>query len=375
MSSEDTSEKKHKPSQKRIDQQKKDGQFLRAKEFYSGLTLIAAMSVLYALSGQIYSTLSNNFLLTYSKLDVLIRDEHASKVLFQQLWKNNLLAMLPVFAVILVALLSSVGLMGGIHFSRKLLSFKGERLSPYKNLKRIFSLQNAMEVAKSVLKLFLFMIILVIFLQSHQEEIRHLSIIGEVNMVGKAMHLLALFLGHLALGILILAAIDGVFNYHQFQKKAKMTDKDLRDESKDTDGNPEVKKKQKQAQFALALQRLQQDIPKASVIITNPTHYAVALKYQDKVDSAPKIVAKGADHMALHIRTLAKKHSIPIYEAPELARAIFHTGKVGHHILPELYIAVAIVLSYLFQLRNYQAGRGSMPEPISDLKIPDELKY
>ena len=161
----------------------------------------------------------------------------------------------------------------------------------------------------------------------------------------------------------------------QNQKQNKMTDQDLKDENKDSEGSPEVKRKQKQAQHDIAMQRLQQDIPNASVIITNPTHYAVAIKYQDNVDLAPKIVAKGVDYMALQIKKLGKQHGIPIYEAPELARAIYYTGKVNYYIPQELYMALALVLSYLFQLKAYQAGQGAKPEPISDLRIPEDYQY
>jgi len=262
-----------------------------------------------------------------------------------------------------------------MRFSKKLIGFKGERISPVKNIKRIFSLQNAVEVGKSILKIVLFLTILIFFLQFYKSEILSLAKMGDAELFNHSFNLMAKFIMFLVFGIALIAAIDGSFNYYNYHKKAMMTDKEVKDESKETDGNPEMKKKQRQNQQAIALRGLQQDIPKASVVITNPTHYAIALKYEDGIDKAPKIIAKGADHMAFHIRTLAKKHSIPIYESPELARAIYYSGDVGAYIHPELYMAVAIVLSYIFQLQAYQSGNAEKPAPVEDLQIPKEFQF
>nr|WP_185967301.1 EscU/YscU/HrcU family type III secretion system export apparatus switch protein [Legionella israelensis] len=268
----------------------------------------------------------------------------------------------------------SVFLLGGLKFSRKLIGFKAERLSAVKNIKRIFSLQNAMELVKSIVKIFLFLAILFFFLHYYQNDILLLGRFGDISHIRESLGLFVWFLTYMALGVAILAGIDAIFNHYNYQKKAMMTDKELKDESKETDGNPDVKRKQRQRQQAISLQGLQQDIPKASVVITNPSHFAVALRYQEGVDKAPKMIAKGVDYMALHIRTIAKKHAVPIYEAPELARAIYYSGEVGRYIHPDLYMAVAIVLSYIVQLQAYQAGSAQMPVPVEDLQIPTHFK-
>lgn len=243
-----------------------------------------------------------------------------------------------------------------------------------KNIKRIFSLQNAMEIAKSIIKVFLFLAILFFFLHFYQKDILRLGSFGDVSHIGESLGLFVRFLAYMIVGIALLAGIDAAFNHYHYYKKAMMTDKELKDESKDTDGSPEVKRKQRQRQLAISLQGLQQDIPKASVVVTNPSHFAVALRYEEGVDKAPKIIAKGADYMAFHIRSFAKKHGVPIYESPELARAIYFSGEVGRYIHPDLYMAVAIVLSYILQLQAYQAGFSQMPAPIEDLQIPPHFK-
>lgn len=372
--SSDSSEKKHQPSKRRLDELVRDGQFLRAKEYYSGISLIAALICLYLLSSHLYEQFAGNFYGTYRQLHLLIHQPDQSAEVYKRIAFANLYALLPLFACLLIVFFLAVFSLGGFKFSKKHIGFKAERLSIIKNIKRIFSLQNAMELLKSILKIFVFLGILLVFLHLYQDKIFALSRIGDKAIIGDGLSLFARYLIFVSFGIALLASIDGAFNYYNYHKKAKMTDKEVKDEHKETDGNPQVKRKQRQNQMAIAMRSLQRDMPEASLIITNPTHYAVALRYHDGKDKAPKIIAKGADHMAMYIRSLAKKHQIPSYESPELARAIYFSGEVGEYVHPELYMAVAIVLSYILQLEAYQAGQGVRPMPISELQIPEAFK-
>jgi len=179
----------------------------------------------------------------------------------------------------------------------------------------------------------------------------------------------------LCITLIALMAFDVFYQYVQFQNQSKMTGQELKDEYKDTEGSVDVKRKIRSAQFALLRQRLAVSVPQANVVITNPTHYAIALKYDAKKDRAPKVVAKGKGPLAQQIRFLAIANAIPIYEAPPLARAIYHTSKVNTEIHPELYMSVAIVLSYVHQLKNYQMGAGKQPDFVEDLEIPKEFIY
>ena len=172
-----------------------------------------------------------------------------------------------------------------------------------------------------------------------------------------------------------MVTLDMVHSYFGYQKKVMMSLQEVKDEQKETDGNPEIKRKIRAAQMAASRQRIQLDVPSATVIITNPTHYSVALKYTEHVDKAPKIIAMGKNNLAAEIRLTAIKHAIPIYEAPELARAIYFTGKVGSYIIDDLYMAVAIVLSYIAQLKNYQIGLGNKPDYVNDLQVPKQYHF
>ena len=167
---------------------------------------------------------------------------------------------------------------------------------------------------------------------------------------------------------------NAIYSFFSYQKKIKMTTQEIKDERKNTEGSPEVKGKRRSMQLALARKNIQRTVPEASVIITNPTHYAVALKYIEGEDKAPKIIAKGIEHIAKEVRIIAIKNAIPIYEEPQLARAIYHTGKVGTYIKEDLYQAVAVVLAYVVQLKNYQQGVGDMPTKEHAIELPPEYR-
>ena len=178
----------------------------------------------------------------------------------------------------------------------------------------------------------------------------------------------------LSCSLIIVALIDIPFQLYDYNKQQKMTKQEVKDENKETEGNPELKRKVKQAQFDMTQRRMMEAIPDADVVITNPTHYAVALKYDQLNMSAPIVVGLGADLIALQIRRIASAHDVPILESPVLARSIYHNSKIGQEIPAGLYHAVAQVLAYIYQLKQYQQNGGVEPAPVTDIPIPDELK-
>jgi len=174
---------------------------------------------------------------------------------------------------------------------------------------------------------------------------------------------------------LLIAAVDVPLQLWEYNKKLKMSKQEVKDESKDTDGKPEVKGRIRQLQHEMAQRRMMSKVPEADVIITNPTHYAVALKYQPDTMATPILLAKGGDNIALKIREIAKAHQVEIIESPVLARAIFHTTELDKEIPAGLYLAVAQVLAYVFQLRSYRKGRGQKPKYPRNLDIPRDLYF
>lgn len=373
--SEEGQEKQYKPSPKRLEDLHKKGQFLRSKELTGGMIVISAAILILSFSDRIIDVLSQNFIDAFTAIADVPRRPQVLPELYQHLAWSNFLLILPVLIVLVVLVIAVTFMFGGLTYSWSLLHFKPERLSPFKNLKRIFSFNNAMELVKSVLKFSVLFCILAYFIYAQQDRLMGMVGFHDEDNIAEGFDLLKRYLVLLIAGVVIIVLTDMIYAFISYQKKTMMSLQELKDEHKEMDGNPEIKQKIRRAQLALSRQRMQQDVPTASVVITNPTHFAVALRYTDGVDKAPTIVAKGKDHTAKEIRALAVKHMIPIYEAPPLARAVYFTGKVGETIHPDLYMAVAIVLSYIYQLKHYQMGLGQMPEKAHDLKIPPELDF
>ena len=176
-------------------------------------------------------------------------------------------------------------------------------------------------------------------------------------------------------GMILIAAIDVPFQLFEHTRKLKMTKQEVRDEMKDTEGRPEVKGRIRQLQREMARRRMMEAVPTADVIITNPEHFSVALRYDPKQRGAPMVVAKGVDNIALKIREIANLHQVQILPAPTLARAIYFTTELDAEIPAPLYMAVAQVLAYVFQLKNYSKGQGKKPKPLDEFELPGDMKF
>lgn len=377
MSEDSGAEKEFDPTSKRLEELRKKGTVLRAKDFTGGMSLIIAIGILISLSDTILKTMKHNFKAVLSNFDPSMIGSAEVGKLVKQLAYSNVLLLLPLgLGLIVIALVSTYLLGGKLQFSTEVLHFKAERLNPIKNLKNMFAPTKIFELMKSSMKVILFFSFFALFLYTNQLEIINLTTARDSNVFGHGFGVLRDFLIFMIPPIILLSAMDAIYSYFSHKKKTKMTLQEVKDERKETDGSPEVKSKRRAQQVALARRNIQTAVPTASVVITNPTHYAIALKYNEDEDKAPKIVAKGVDHMAKEIKLLALKNVIPVYESPQLARAIYFTGKVGAYIHPDLYRAVAMVLAYIVQLRNYQQGLGDMPDMVvGEVDIPEDMRY
>ncbi len=373
--SESSQEKQFKPSSRRKDDLRKKGNFLRSKDLSSGIILLISIPALLWTASAFFTVIKTNFTVLFSSFEhVALLFENPAD-LFRSLALNNFLLILPLFVMLFLFSFLIPFMFGGFGFSMSLVKFKPERIDPLKNLKKIFSFNNVIEIIKATFKFGLFFSLLVFFLWNNSDALFGLLDVHNQLKLTDGLKLIKNYLFLVMLGIIITVTIDMIYSYVTHQKKIMMSLQEVKDEQKETDGNPEIKRKIRAAQMAASRQRIQLDVPGATVIITNPTHYAVALRYSEKQDKAPKIVAMGKNNIAAEIRLIAIKHAIPIYEAPELARAIFFTGKVGAYIADDLYMAVAIVLSYIAQLRHYQMGLAKKPEYVKDLQIPKHFIF
>lgn len=375
MAEQSSSEKQHDATSKRLGELRSQGTTLRSKDLVSGLVFAVGVIMLFLTSTQIKNRIVGNFLIAYDGIKLVMHNEEFPGPVLTRLVFNNFFMLLPIFMVVFMTALLSPFVFGGWNFTLKALHFKLESLNPINNLGNIFSIKIFFNVFKSMLKVSIIIGVLVMYSLNRKEDI-----IGLVNLPVKtsiyaAYAITKEFIILISSSLVIIILYDVISNFFEYQKKVKMTTQELKDEHKDTEGNADVKRRLRSAQFAILKQRLSVTVPQATVIITNPTHYAIALKYDERKDHAPKVLAKGKGFVAQQIRQIAISNRVPIYQAPLLARAIFNTSKINSEINPGLYMAVAIVLSYVHQLKNYQHGLAQQPQYISDLKIPEEFIY
>src|SRR5690606_7580000 len=259
-------------------------------------------------------------------------------------------------------------------FSAKLLAPKGERLNPLAGLKRMFSIKALVELLKALAKFLVVLVMALVVLNMRTDDLLALGNQTLPSAIAQSAWILGTSLVLLACALILIAAVDVPFQIWDNKKKTRMTKQEVRDEYKDSEGKPEVKSRVRQLQREMAERRMMGEVPKADVVITNPTHYAVALKYDPVNSGAPVVVAKGADFLAQKIREVAAEHDVIVLESPPLARAVYYSTELEHPIPAGLYLAVAQVLAYVYQIRQYQQGKGQRPGPMPEPPIPDDLR-
>jgi flagellar biosynthetic protein FlhB len=285
---------------------------------------------------------------------------------------QGFLATVPFLLVMLAtAVIASVAL-GGWSFSVEAMSFKAEKLNPVKGLKRIFAVRGVVELLKALAKFVLIGAIGAGLLWHFLPELMGLGREAVDHGLAHAGNILSTSFIALSASLLLIAAIDVPFQLWDHAKNLKMTRQEVKDEHKNTEGRPEVKSRVRAMQRELAQRRMMEEIPKADVIITNPTHYAVALRYDIENMSAPIVVAKGVELIASQIRTVAVANNVPLYEAPPLARALYYSADINQEIPAGLYLAVAQILAYILQLKATARG-GPIPRRPDDVQVPDEF--
>lgn len=374
--SDDAQDKQHLPSGKRIADLRKKGNVMRSRDLTGGIVFLVSVSTLIFMAMTFKNQFANNFFSIYSSIGLVANGSMVMTEVMAKIFINNFNLLLPLFGIIFVSTLISPFLFGGWNFTLEAIRFKSDKLNPAVNLKRTFSPKHVLvEIGKSFIKCLVILGALVVFIMNKKDIIISLLTKNKIFVYSMMYSIMKEFLILLSVCLIFLIAFDVLYNYFSFLKQAKMSTQELKDENKESEGSPDVKRKINMQQMMLYKQRLSTFVPKAHVIVTNPTHYAVALRYDENKDRAPKVVAKGKAYIADQIRLLATANGIPFYEAPGLARAIYHTTKQGAEIHPELYRSVAIVLTYVHQLKNYQHGLGSIPNFVSEFKLPDEFIY
>ncbi len=358
---------------KRLQDSRDKGQVARSRELATmGLLLASGAAFLMfgdRLVADMMSLMRESF--TASRMDLM--DVNNIPILLEDSFTEAIIALVPFFMVVMLVAFFSPMALSGWSFSTKALAFKWDKLNPIKGLGRVFSAKGLMELIKALAKFMLVMSIAIVLLWNQSELYILLGIKSIEPAIAQAGNLLMWGFILLSCATILIAVIDVPFQLWDHAKQLKMTRQEVKDEYKQTEGNPEMKRKVRETQMAMAEKRMMEEVPKADVIITNPTHYAVALKYDQLNMSAPVVVAKGQDLVAAKIRSLAYSNNVPLVEAPPLSRALYYSTELNGEVPAGLYLAVAQVLAYVYQLRQKQS-RFDEALTMDDLPIPDDLK-
>ncbi|UPY96603.1 flagellar biosynthesis protein FlhB [Pectobacterium sp. 21LCBS03] len=368
-------EKTEAPTPQKEEKAREEGQIPRSRELTSVLMMVAGLAILWmggeVMAGRLARIVSQSLNFDYATIgDDTQMLRHVGSLL-----RQAASALIPIMLGAVLVALSAPLLLGGILFSTKSLKVDFKKLDPISGLKRLFSAQSLAELFKAILKSVMVGIISTLFLIHNWPTILHLVSEAPIAAMGDALELAVMCGFLIIMGLIPMVAFDVFWQVWSHIKKLRMSKQEIRDEHKQSEGDPHVKGRIRQQQRAIAQRRMMADVPKADVIVTNPTHYAVALRYDEKKMNAPKVLAKGAGEIALRIRELGTEHRVPILEAPPLARALFRHSEVGQHIPAALYAAVAEVLAWVYQLKRWKREGGLIPRKPKHLPVPDALDF
>lgn len=372
--SESGAEKSEEPTSKRQEEARKKGQIARSRELNTLAVTFSGAAALLIYGGQIAEGLLGIMRGSFALSREMLMDEGSMSLHLLSAGKTAVELLQPFITILLIAAILGPIALGGWLFSIEALQPKFSRMNPLAGLKRMFSTKALVELLKALAKFLVLLIVALLVLSSDQKDLLAIAneplesaIIHSAQIVGWS----ALWL---ASGLVLIAAVDVPFQLWDSKQKLKMTKQEVRDEYKDSEGKPEVKSKIRQMQREMAERRMMQAIPDADVVITNPTHFAVALKYDPTKGNAPVLLAKGGDFLALKIREIAQEHKVTLLESPALARAVYFSTEIDNEIPAGLYLAVAQVLAYVYQLKQFRSGKAKRPDPLRDLPIPPDLQ-
>jgi len=368
---EDGQEKTERATPKRLEEARKKGQVPRSRELTTLAMMFVAAVAMSLMGGDMIEKMGQVMRLGLDVERSKIYDPWAVLEILGHAVSEGLWLTVPFLLVMLVTAIGAPAALGGWTFSTQALAIKTDKLNPLKGLKRIFAVRGLVEMLKALAKFAIIGAVAALLLTHFLPQLMGL---GKESVNAALAHtgsILSFSFIILSASLILIAAIDVPFQLWDHARNMKMTRKEVQDEQKNTEGKPEVKSRIRQAQHEIAQRRMMEAVPKADVIITNPTHYAVALRYEADDMSAPVVVAKGVELVASQIRTVAVANKVPLYEAPPLARALYYSTEIDHEVPAGLYLAVAQILAYVFQIKASRHG-GPAPNRPGQVDVPDE---
>lgn len=366
-------ERTERATPKRLEDARRRGRVPRSPDLNAAVVTMAVAACLYALGASLSADFAALMRDALTITRVELRDERELAAAFADLMGHGFRIALPLLVLAFLAALAAPLAIGGWNFSAEALGVKFERLNPVSGIGRMLCARSAVELGKSLAKFAVVGTLAAIVLWSQSEVFLGLAQEDTAPALAHALKLAGQALLAVASGLALIAAVDVPYQLWQHQRDLRMTRQEVRDELKETEGSPETRSRIRALQQEFARRRMMQEVPTASVVVTNPEHYAVALRYVDGRNRAPVVVAKGVDQIAARIREVARENGVPIFEAPPLARTLYRNVDLGTEIPAELYVAVAQVLTYVLQLQR-AAERGYQP-PVRPEIDPAIEKY
>jgi len=373
--SESGQDKTEDPTDKRKRDAREKGEIARSKELNTVIVMIVGAAGLLAFGGSMAEMMMQLMRENFTISREALMEERSMSLMLMVSGKAALMSVTPLLVALTIAALIGPISLGGWLFAAGSLAPKFSRMNPLAGLKRMVSPKALIELLKSLAKFLIVLFVAVVVLAKDKNDLLAIAHEPLEMAVVHSLQLVGWSTLWMAFGLLIIAAVDVPVQLWEAHKKLLMTKQEVRDEHKDSEGRPEVKQQIRQLQREMSQRRMMAAIPDADVVITNPTHYAVALKYDPDKGGAPMLLAKGTDFIALKIREIATQHEIQLLESPALARSIYYSTELDQEIPAGLYLAVAQVLAYVYQIRQYRSGRGKRPDPLKDnLPIPPDLR-
>ncbi|OJA78561.1 flagellar biosynthesis protein FlhB [Burkholderia ubonensis] len=373
MADESDLDKTEAATPRRREKAREEGQVARSRELASFALLASGFYGTWLLAGPIGQHLQTMLRGAFTFDRGIAFDTNRMLTSAGSVSLEGLAALAPLLAMMGVAALLAPMALGGWLISSKTFELKLDRLNPITGLGRIFSVQGPIQLGMSLAKTLVVGGIGGIAIWRSKDELLGLAMQPLHSALADALHLVAVCCGTTVAGMLVVAALDVPYQLWQYNKKLRMTKEEVKREHRENEGDPHVKGRIRQQQRAIARRRMMAAVPKADVVVTNPTHFAVALQYTDGAMRAPKVVAKGVNLVAARIRELAAEHNVPLLEAPPLARALYHNVELEREIPGSLYSAVAEVLAWVYQLKRFRSEGGAFPAAPVDLDVPAEL--
>ena len=373
----DQDDKTEKPTAKRLSDARKKGQVPRSKEAATFFVLLSGVLSIWLFSGMLSEALKkvmhNSFVLTREQI---FSESEFKRILQEDLMSIGLPILIIVFLLMVVAIYGNIFL-GGYNFSWTALAFKFDKINPLSGIKRIFSINSFIELIKGILKIVCIGSFCYFALSGRVGAVLNLSYINVDASISKAINLLFQSLVIIVCAMIPIVIIDIPYQKWHYIKQLKMTKQEIKDEFKNTEGNPQIKGKIRRLQYEMAARRMMSKVPTADVVVTNPNHFAVALSYDPDGLTAPLVVAKGVDELAEKIKEIARETGVPVIPLPPLARSLYFTTDLDHEIPRGLFKAVAQVLAWVMSMKAFKEGKSqNRPRPLDpNVPIPEELRF